>query len=101
LAKWPSDPAQRIDSPTPLSAKNAILLRELRNLGTPLSIHPADAAGRKIETGALVKVFNVRGACLARAVLTESVRESVVTLPTGAWFSPAVMASTHRGIPMC
>ena len=64
-----------------------------------ISIHPADAAGRKIETGALVKVFNARGACLARAVLTESVRDGVVALPTGAWFSPGSDGIDSQGNP--
>ena len=66
---------------------------------TPLSINPVDAACRRIDTGALVRVFNNRGACLARAVLTESVREGVVALPTGAWFSPGSDTIDSQGNP--
>jgi len=65
----------------------------------PLSINPVDAACRRITTGALVRVFNDRGACLTRAVLTESVREGVVALPTGAWFSPGSDAIDSQGNP--
>jgi biotin/methionine sulfoxide reductase len=65
----------------------------------PLSINPVDAACRRITTGALVRVFNDRGACLARAVLTESVREGVVVLPTGAWFSPGSDTIDSQGNP--
>ena len=65
----------------------------------PLSINPVDAACRRITTGVLVRVFNDRGACLARAVLTESVREGVVVLPTGAWFSPGSDAIDSQGNP--
>jgi biotin/methionine sulfoxide reductase len=53
-----------------------------------IRMHPADAAARGIADGDIVRVFNDRGACLAGAVLTEDVRESVVQLPTGAWFEP-------------
>ncbi|MBD3677094.1 MAG: molybdopterin-dependent oxidoreductase [Rhodobacteraceae bacterium] len=49
-------------------------------------IHPADAAFRKIKTGDPVRVFNDRGACRARAVVSDDIRQGVVSLPTGAWF---------------
>ncbi len=49
-------------------------------------IHPADAAARAITMGDLVQVFNARGACRARAVLSEDILQGVVALPTGAWF---------------
>lgn len=49
-------------------------------------VHPADAARRNISTGDLVRVFNARGSCRARARVSEDIREGVVALPTGAWF---------------
>ncbi|MEZ5810175.1 MAG: molybdopterin-dependent oxidoreductase [Rhizobiaceae bacterium] len=49
-------------------------------------IHPQDAQKRGITTGELVRVYNARGACRARASLTEDIRAGVVALPTGAWF---------------
>lgn len=54
----------------------------------PIRISSADAAARGIEDGDVVRVFNDRGACLAGAVVTDSVRARVVQLATGAWFDP-------------
>jgi biotin/methionine sulfoxide reductase len=54
----------------------------------PIRIHPDDAAARGISDGAVVRVFNDRGACLAGAVVTTDVRPQVVNLSTGAWFDP-------------
>lgn len=51
-----------------------------------LAIHPEDAAARGIASGELLRVFNARGACRARARVTEEIRQGVVALPTGAWF---------------
>ncbi len=48
-------------------------------------IHPEDAASRGIATGDIVRVFNARGACRARAVVSEDILRGVVALPTGAW----------------
>ncbi|MDP6805474.1 MAG: molybdopterin guanine dinucleotide-containing S/N-oxide reductase [Rhodospirillales bacterium] len=55
----------------------------------PVWIHPADAASRGIEDGVVVRVFNDRGACLAGAKLSDSVRAGVVVMHTGATFDPA------------
>ncbi len=49
-------------------------------------IHPGDAGARGIADGALVRVFNARGACRARASVTDGILPGVVALPTGAWF---------------
>ncbi len=51
----------------------------------PVGVNPADAARKGIKEGDLVRVFNGRGACLASATLDASLRESVVTIKTGAW----------------
>lgn len=51
-----------------------------------LVIHPEDATKRGVQTGDLVRVFNARGACRARASVSDSIRQGVVALPTGAWF---------------
>ncbi len=53
-----------------------------------IRIHPADAKARNINDGAIVRVFNDRGATLAAAVITDRVRPGVVVLPTGAWYDP-------------
>jgi biotin/methionine sulfoxide reductase len=54
----------------------------------PVRMHPADAAARGIGPGDVVRLFNVRGACLAVAVLSEEVRRGVAQLSTGAWYDP-------------
>lgn len=51
-----------------------------------LVINPTDAAARGIASGDLVRVFNARGAVRARALVTPDIRDSVVALPTGAWY---------------
>ena len=51
-----------------------------------LVLHPDDAAARGIGDGDLVRVFNARGACRARARVSDGIRPGVVALPTGAWF---------------
>ena len=51
-----------------------------------LHIHRGDAEARGIATDDLVRVFNDRGACRARAALTDDILPGVVALPTGAWF---------------
>ena len=55
----------------------------------PILINPADAASRGIVEGAVVRVFNDRGACLAGAVVTDRIDSGVVQLATGAWYDPA------------
>jgi biotin/methionine sulfoxide reductase len=55
----------------------------------PITLHPDDATARGIGDGALVRVFNDRGACLAAARLSDRIRRGVVRLSTGAWFDPS------------
>jgi biotin/methionine sulfoxide reductase len=54
-----------------------------------VSIHPQDAAVRNIEDGAIVRLFNARGACLACADLSADTQQGVLIMPTGAWYAPA------------
>jgi biotin/methionine sulfoxide reductase len=54
----------------------------------PVLIHPDDAAKRGIADGDIVRIFNERGACLAGARVTTSVRPQVVMFNTGAWYDP-------------
>lgn len=54
----------------------------------PILIHPDNAAQYRINDGDIVRVFNDRGACLAGALVTDSVRKDVVFLWTGAWYNP-------------
>ncbi len=50
-----------------------------------IAIHPDDADTRGIGSGDLVRVFNARGACRARAMTTPDILKGVVAIPTGAW----------------
>jgi len=54
----------------------------------PVQINADDAAARGIVDGDVVRLFNVRGSCLAGAVITNDIRAGVVQLSTGAWFDP-------------
>jgi len=55
----------------------------------PLLLNRIDASTRGIRDGDVVRVFNDRGACLAGAVLTDTVMPGVIQIPTGAWYDPA------------
>jgi biotin/methionine sulfoxide reductase len=66
------------------------LSREAKVSGRePILLSDEDAAQRGIENGAIVRVFNDRGACLAGAVVTESLRSGVAILSTGGWYDPS------------
>ncbi|MES2990917.1 MAG: molybdopterin-dependent oxidoreductase [Pseudomonadota bacterium] len=52
-------------------------------------LHPADARRFGIADGAVVRLFNARGQCLASACVVDTVRPGVAVLPTGAWYDPA------------
>ena len=54
----------------------------------PVWIHPTDAKKRNISDGTIVRIFNMRGSCLAGAVVTERIRSGVLRLSTGAWLDP-------------
>jgi anaerobic selenocysteine-containing dehydrogenase len=54
--------------------------------GPPLvRIHPADAAARGLATGDEARVFNDRGAFVARVEVTDRVRRGVVASTKGRW----------------
>jgi biotin/methionine sulfoxide reductase len=69
--------------PERISARGKISGREA------IAIHPDDAVGRGIKDGDIVRVHNERGACLAGAVLTDTVSPGVAKLSCGAWYDPA------------
>ncbi|MGI9411638.1 MAG: molybdopterin-dependent oxidoreductase, partial [Hyphomicrobiaceae bacterium] len=66
---------------------------------SPVAIHPADAAAREISDSDIVRAFNDRGSCLARAVLSEDIRQGVIAIPTGAWFDLDDAGNDHQGNP--
>jgi biotin/methionine sulfoxide reductase len=80
-----SQPRDRLHSQMdhgPVSAAGKVADREA------IAINPADAAARSIGDGDVVRVHNGRGACLAGAVVTDTVSAGVVRLSCGAWYDP-------------
>ena len=59
-------------------------------------MHPEAAAERQLKAGALVRVFNERGACLAGLSLDVNQRKDTVTLPTGRGLSLVRRAEWSR-----
>jgi biotin/methionine sulfoxide reductase len=57
-------------------------------------MHPDDAASRGLADGAVVRVFNDRGAVAAGLRVTEAIRPGVVAMATGAWWNPARPGAT-------
>lgn len=66
---------------------------------TPITIHPDDAAQRSIIDGSIVRVFNDRGSCLAKAKTSTDILQGVVSLPTGAWFTTNTDGLETQGNP--
>jgi len=66
---------------------------------TPMVIHPKNAKEREIADGSLVRVFNDRGACIAKARISKDIAINVIALPTGAWFSPDQNGVDSQGNP--
>jgi biotin/methionine sulfoxide reductase len=54
----------------------------------PVRMNPDDAARRGIGPSDVVRVFNDRGACLAGAVLDDTIMPGILVLATGAWYDP-------------
>lgn len=54
----------------------------------PVMLHPADAAARGLSAGDIVRVFNDRGACLGAVIISDSIRQGVIRMSTGAWYDP-------------
>jgi anaerobic selenocysteine-containing dehydrogenase len=52
----------------------------------PLEMHPQDAAARRLQEGAWVRVWNERGEVHLPLAITAAVRPGVVCSDKGAWF---------------
>jgi biotin/methionine sulfoxide reductase len=59
-----------------------------RNGREQARINSADAIARGIRNGQTIRLWNQRGECLATAQVSDAVRQGVIVLPTGAWFTP-------------
>ncbi len=76
---------------------NGCFSREQKVQGRePVIMHPAVAAARGIKDGDVVLIHNERGRCLAGAVVSDNIRESVLFLWTGAWYDPDYEDEHHR-----
>ena len=51
----------------------------------PALINPADAKRNGIADGDVVELYNDRGAVLCGAIVTDKIREGVVSLQSGSW----------------
>ncbi|MGY9010920.1 MAG: molybdopterin dinucleotide binding domain-containing protein, partial [Rhodobacterales bacterium] len=47
-----------------------------------------DAAARGLKDGDIVRLFNLRGACLGGVKIDENLRSGVIQMSTGAWYDP-------------
>jgi biotin/methionine sulfoxide reductase len=54
----------------------------------PIMLHPEDAKLRGLNNGDVVRVFNLRGACLGGVIIDDQVMQGVVQMSTGAWYDP-------------
>jgi biotin/methionine sulfoxide reductase len=64
-----------------------------------LMMNPKDANARGISRGDLIKIWNSRGSCLATLDIKETILPGVISLATGAWFSPTKKGLDISGNP--
>jgi biotin/methionine sulfoxide reductase len=64
-----------------------------------VKLAPGDAAARGIADGALVRLYNDRGACFGRAALDDTLRPGIAVMETGAWFAPGPDGIETNGNP--
>jgi anaerobic selenocysteine-containing dehydrogenase len=63
-----------------------------------LTIHPADAAARRIADSDTVRAFNDLGEVVCRAQVSTKIREGVVSLPKGAWRKSSLNSFTATAL---
>lgn len=54
----------------------------------PVRISPNDAKKFGVKDGEIVEVYNDRGSLLAGVVVTDTIRDGVIAIEEGAWYSP-------------
>ena len=64
-----------------------------------VTISATDAQQRGFVTGDVIRIFNERGACLARASVSTEIRQGVVSLSTGAWHDRQSDGTDRHGNP--
>ncbi|HWT17567.1 MAG TPA: molybdopterin-dependent oxidoreductase, partial [Variovorax sp.] len=80
-----NQPATRLHSQLDFGAHSQAHKLHGREICT---MHPATAAERGIGEGDTVRLFNMRGSCLAAVRLSSDMLPGVVQLATGAWYDP-------------
>jgi anaerobic selenocysteine-containing dehydrogenase len=65
-------------------ANDALILKSYK-MEPHISINPQDARKRDIRDGDIVKVYNDRGSCKVKAMVSEAVPPGVVNIPHGWW----------------
>ena len=73
-----------IGGASPLAAWGPIV-HELVTEEARLVMHPTDAAARRLDDGATVRVFNTLGEVVVPVRISRRIREGVVSLPKGLW----------------
>jgi len=66
---------------------------------TPIMINQEDAKELNVKSGNIVRIYNMRGSCLARAQISDEIKKGVLSLPTGAWFDSDVEGIEQQGNP--
>jgi biotin/methionine sulfoxide reductase len=61
-------------------------------------MNPRDAKPRGIADGDIIRLFNIRGACLAAVHVTDTIAPGIIQLPTGAWYDPI---DPEEDTPLC
>ncbi|MCB2102576.1 MAG: molybdopterin-dependent oxidoreductase [Rhodobacterales bacterium] len=64
-----------------------------------IRLHPDEAAARGLAAGAVARVFNDRGACLAVVTPDPGLRPGVALMATGAWYDPDTDGTDRGGNP--
>jgi biotin/methionine sulfoxide reductase len=54
----------------------------------PVLMHPQDADARGLRAGQTVRISNARGACIAAVQISDTIRQGVIQIATGAWYDP-------------
>jgi len=63
-----------------------------------VTLHPDDAAARRLESGEAVRVWNERGEVVCPLVVSTSVRPGVAVMPKGAWLRSSGNGATSTAL---
>ena len=66
---------------------------------TPIMINQEDAKELNVKSGNIIRIYNMRGSCLARAQISDEIKKGVISLPTGAWFDTDEDGIEQQGNP--